>query len=298
MMKKNEKWTLKEQAEFLKRLSELLSHGYSFTQAVEFLQLQLREELQFELERTLKMLKEGESLYNLFTALEFHPHILSYLYFAENHGDLANTLSEGSDMLLRRIQHTEKFKKMLRYPLFLLVFVGIMLVIIEKQLLPQFQSMYDSMNAKSSFFTTLLLNLSLFNRLIFSSILLILVSGCIYYFFHYRHLPASSQMDVLLKIPVVKSYCTLLNSHFFSLQLSNLLKGGLSIYQSLLLFTQQGHSRFFNEEADEINRLLRTGERLDVIINERNYYEKELSLIIYHGQSNGDMAKELYRYSQ
>ncbi|WP_083849195.1 type II secretion system F family protein [Bacillus timonensis] len=88
------------------------------------------------------------------------------------------------------------------------------------------------------------------------------------------------------------------NSHFFSVQLSNLLKGGLSIFQALTMFEQQRHSPFFREEAKEMKQLLRAGNRFDEILRVREYYEADLAMIISHGQTNGNLASELQHYSQ
>lgn len=46
-----------------------------------------------------------------------------------------------------------------------------------------------------------------------------------------------------------------------------------------------------------INRLS-AGEQLHTIIEKRGFYEKELPLVILHGQANGQLSRELYTYSQ
>ncbi|MCH1624917.1 competence type IV pilus assembly protein ComGB [Fredinandcohnia quinoae] len=295
---RSNKWTIKEQTIFLKRLGELLNQGYTFVQASQFLSIQLRKKCQEDVELVLEKCKQGDSLYDIFGAIGFHKDILGYLYFAEKHGDISFALIEGSSMLQKKLQHTEKFKKIVRYPVFLLVFVGFMFMMIEKILLPQFQSLYSSMNYQENILTELLFNLSSLNHSFLLIILFLFVSGLLFYLIYFRRLTSGAKMKMILKIPIIKGLTILLNSHFFSVQLSNLLKGGLSIYQSLSMFEQQNHSQFFKEEAKEMKRLLLAGERFDLIIQTRDFYEKDLAMVISHGQSNGNVAKELHHYSQ
>ena len=87
-------------------------------------------------------------------------------------------------------------------------------------------------------------------------------------------------------------------SHYFSIQLSSLLKGGLSIYQALQVFENSPYMPFYQQEAIKIKKQLASGDSLEFIIGSREYFESELAVVIYHGQTNGEIARELYDYSQ
>jgi len=297
-MKRKSNWSNSEQVIFLKRLGELLQHGYSISQAIEFLELQQNSSSQQKLNQATTILKEGGSLYELFVELSFHPEALSYLFFAEKHGDLSDALLEASSMLRRKNEQKEKVMKIVRYPIFLIICVIIMFTLIEKMLFPNFQALLQSMNGEETFLITVLTNLPSVTKMTFFFLLLVLALCFLYFYLHFKNLPASTKMEFYLKLPIIKSFLPLINSHFLSIQLSNLIKGGLSIHQSLQLFEQQTHKKFFREEAADITKQLTTGERLDNIIARRGFYEKELALIIFHAQSNGSMASELYHYSQ
>ncbi|MDF0727791.1 competence type IV pilus assembly protein ComGB [Cytobacillus sp. S13-E01] len=294
----NNKWLIQEQAVFLKRLGELLENGYPLSQGIEFLQLQVRDKSKQDLEKCLVKLKEGNTFYSILVDLKFHKDVLAYLFFAQKQGDISFALREGSAILERRVEYLTKIKKILRYPLFLVFFVGCMFILVERFLLPQFQQLYTSMNLDSSFFVNALSYFSTFIKLLLYGI----ISSCIFlltfYFLKFKNLTAVIQMKLVMKVPLLNRLIVLLNSHFFSVQLSNLLKGGLSIYESITAFEEQNHSRFFREEAVVIKEQLSGGERLDWIIGSRNYFEKELALVILHGHSHGSLDKELYHYSQ
>lgn len=101
----------------------------------------------------------------------------------------------------------------------------------------------------------------------------------------------------MLRIPLVKTFLILKHSHYFAIQLSGLLHGGLSVLQALTIIMEQKYNPFFQYEAGRIERQLIAGEPLQSIIAKSGYYEEELSYIITHGQANGNLAIELGDYS-
>src|SRR5690606_1859016 len=129
--------------------------------------------------------------------------LLGYLYFAEKHGDISFALLEGSSILEKKLEHTEKFKKVIKYPIFLIFFVGFMITVIEKVLVPQFQTLYSSMNYKETFLSNLLFNISSINRSSLIFLLALLLIFVCYYFFYFKHLHPNKKMRVLLKFPVL-----------------------------------------------------------------------------------------------
>ncbi|WP_231597536.1 hypothetical protein [Bacillus sp. SA1-12] len=115
--------------------------------------------------------------------MHFHRDVLSYLYFAEQYGDMEFALKESSEILHKKMTHLDKLEKILRYPIFLIITVGIILSIVQSVISPQFQQLYDSMNIEASFFSVFLL--ILFEALKWCGIggLIIALMITVYYFF-------------------------------------------------------------------------------------------------------------------
>ncbi len=291
------KWSIKEQAVFLKQLGELLEKGYSLLHALEFLQIQLQTEKRNDIRQSIEALKNGDSLYAIFYRLQMHPDLLSYLYFAEQHGDIAYALQKGSTLLSKKQKRQEELKKILRYPVFLCVFLFFIFIIFNTVLLPQFSTLYASFHTESSLITTLLLYsikilpILLGAAVLFTSVIVML------YFLYFKKLHPIDQMNWLLKIPFVKQTCLSLNSQYLSSQLSSLLSAGLSVLEALALMEKQKHHPFFQHEANTIKQMLINGERFETVVADRAYYEKQLIYVIMHGQANGTLAKELSDYS-
>lgn len=296
MIKKS--WKMKDQASFLNRLNDLCEKGYTLKDGLLFLQLNETGYKKEDLSLCIQRLAKGDSLRAALAELQFHRDVLGYLYFAEQHGDLQFALKESSNMLKKKMIQVEKLMKLLRYPIFLIFTIIIILFIVNTVIMPQFEKLYEAMNVEPSFFSIFLLVLFDFSKWFLFIFLFMICLSSLYYFVGFKKKQADEQMSLLLNIPILNKFLKMFNSYFFSLQLSNLLKGGLSTFESFKIFENQNMLPFFKIEATCIIEQLKKGERLESIVEDRRFYEKELAHVILHGQANGKLARELYTYSQ
>ncbi|RFT67279.1 type II secretion system F family protein [Bacillus clarus] len=297
-MFERKRWQLQEQVLLLKRLGELLEKGYSLLQALEFLQFQLSPHKKEQVQHMTEELKNGQSLHDAFHQLMFHPDILSYLFYAERHGDISFALQQGSVLLHRKDKYRKDMMKVLRYPIFLSFFLMGILFIFNFILLPQFEQLYSSLRATSSSFADqLIFVIQTIPYLICAFFLTIVMIGGIY-MLYLRKLPPIQRIKIMIRIPLIKTFLILNHSHYFSAQLSGLLQGGLSVHEALTVMIEQKYLLFFSHEATRIAEQLIAGEQLDSIIIKSGYYENELSYVITHGQVNGNLATELGDYSE
>ncbi|MFL6556166.1 MAG: type II secretion system F family protein, partial [Bacillus sp. (in: firmicutes)] len=86
--------------------------------------------------------------------------------------------------------------------------------------------------------------------------------------------------------------------HYFSIQLSFLLSGGLSVSEALQLFEQNLRHPFYSHLAKTIKTKLITGEKLETILASLSFFEKEFPMIVKHGQENGKLEQELLFFSK
>ncbi len=294
---KHRKWTLEEQAKFLHMTGELLERGYPLAEALNSIQYHLPKRHKAILTEGIQSLKSGESFYQLLQKLEFHHDLIGYVFFAEQHGNLAAAFLAGSRMMQKRVHDTAKLQKLLAYPLFLILTTLLLFFFMQKLLLPRFSSLFTSMNAEENAFTVVV---SMFSNLLpfFLFLLFVLLFlFSLYYFFYFRNTPPLDQKRRLMKIPFASSYFRLYFTHYFSIQLSYLLGGGLSVNESLSLFEKNEQQLFYSELGREMKKELRMGEKLEDIVRQYPFFEKELSMIIQHGQKNGKLDTELAFYS-
>jgi len=290
---KTRKWSLEEQAVFLKMTGELLIRGYPLAEALESVTLHLPLYRRKEIREGLEVLKEGYPFYLILQRLKFEEHLIGYVFFAEKHGGLATAFIEGSKMVQKRANDFSKLKKLFVYPLFLISTTLILWVFVQKYLLPRFSSLYTSMNLETNAFTSIIYLLDDLFPLLFIILCVLLCVFVFYYFVKFKNLPPLHQKNLLMKIPMLSTYLRLFYTHYFSTQLSYLLSGGLSVNEALSMFEQNEHQSFYKQLAKNIKQDLRKGEKLENIIKKYLFLEKELATIVKHGQDNGKLSQEL-----
>ncbi|WP_102274580.1 competence type IV pilus assembly protein ComGB [Cytobacillus massiliigabonensis] len=294
----NRKWSLQEQCLFLKRIGELLARGYPLSEAIESLLFQLPNKKKLELSQCLADLREGYPFYQVLAKLRFNHHLIGYVYFAEQHGGLANAFQDGSEMMLKRDSDLEKLKKLLVYPLFLIFITAVLFIFVERIILPRFSSLFISMSLKPNFFTQAV---SIFGEMmpyLMMCLFLLFLLLLFYYYCRFRHFSQIKQKKILVSIPVLGVFFKLFYTHYFSVQISYLIAGGLSVHEALSLFENNDKQPLYKELGEELKDGLRKGDRLEDILIRYPFFESELAHIIRHGQKNGKLDQELFFFSR
>lgn len=295
---KRSRWKKNEQALFLIRLGELLENGYPLSHAIQFLQLQESRKKAAELTVALSRLREGNPLHTVLEMMNFHPQLISYVFYGENHGDLQRALKDGGSFWLKRTEDLEKINKLLVYPLFLLIFVGSIFYILQRVLLPKFQVLFQSMDVEQNLFLKIVLAISEFLPSVpFLLLVLAVIIFCLRQFWFMKLNPLKRR-KLLHHIPVFGNFLKLYDTHFFSSQLSGLLSGGLSINESIRLFSENNSHPFYQKLCILIKKELTEGKTLEDIFKKFSFFEKHLGIIIANGQKYGTLDQELFHYSR
>jgi competence protein ComGB len=297
-MMKRRKWPIHEQAQFLRRTGELLARGYPIAEAIESLSFQMPPYRKDELKGCLIDLKNGLSFHDGLSNLGFHEDLIGYVYFAERHGHFAEALTEGSSLVLKKAQDKQKLFNLLQYPILLITITGFLFIFVENSLLPRFTTLFKSMNLNENFFSKIIYSFGKFFPIIIFILSFILILTGIYYFMVFRKISLIEQKLHLIRIPLFGQILKLMYTHYFSVQLSFLLSGGLSVSEALSIFESNISQPFYSQLGKEIRSKLITGEKFESIIKKFSFFETEFSIIIKHGQENGKLEQELYFYSR
>ncbi|MBS8264879.1 type II secretion system F family protein [Mesobacillus boroniphilus] len=292
------KWPVAEQARFLKRTGELLSRGYSLAEAIESMTFYLEKKRKDEVKRSLEKLREGFPLYLILAELNFKKDLVSYVYFAEQHGGLANTLTEGSDMVLKREADFQRLKRLAAYPVLLVFLTFILFFFVNRILLPKFDSLFSDMNLAPNIFMKAIAAAATILPFTLYFLLSLITLLALYYVISFKKLHPLKQKVRLVKLPIAGKFIRLLYSHYFSVQLSYLFSGGLSVLAALKVFEQNLHEPFSREIGKDMISKLAAGHDFDRAVGEYPFFEEELPRIIRHGQKNGKLDQELYFYSR
>lgn len=292
------KWSLQEQSHFLKRIGELLSRGYPLSEALESIFYQLSHRKKIQIRECIADLREGYPFYQILSKLQFNKYLIGYVYFAEQHGGLALAFQEGSEIMLKRDRDLQKLKKLLFYPFFLIVMTIVLFFFVDYLILPRFSSLFSSLKLSPNFFMK---SVIIFGNVLPIFIWLVLfsfLSVSIFYFVKFSHYSSIRQKSILSALPIVGHFLRLFYTHYFSLQISYMLSGGLSIHEALSLFEKNEKKSLYQELGVEIKMSLRKGEKLEDILLKYSFLERDLPHIIQHGQKNGKLDQELFFFSK
>ena len=151
------RWQAKEQAYFLKRLGELLKEGFSLSDGLAFLKMMQPKRVD-DIQRMLAKLETGINLADALAGCGFSEQVVSQLRLSFLHGKLTETLLFCSDFLTEKDKQLHKLRKVLIYPLFLLVFANAMLIAIRQVLLPSLETMLVPSEEGSGLMVRIILN--------------------------------------------------------------------------------------------------------------------------------------------
>jgi competence protein ComGB len=297
MMMRKTRWSIMDQAEFLQCIGELLERGYGLSEAVESSIYYLPSNKQEEIKACIGSLKGGDSFCENLIRLEFNKEIISYVYFAEKHGGFATAFQDASAMVRSKQDTLMRIKKILYYPLFLIVFTFMLFFFAHSILLPKFNTIFLSMDLKKNVFLVIIQTIGnlipVFVGIIFT--LFILLS--MYYFISFKKQDNWLKTNQLSRIPFIGKYISFYYTHIISLQLSYLLSSGFSIYESLQFFQQNKQQPIFLEIGSIVIQRLRKGVRLEESFLAFTFLEREFFRILQHGQDNGRLDQELHFFS-
>ncbi|MDF1507607.1 competence type IV pilus assembly protein ComGB [Robertmurraya sp. DFI.2.37] len=295
---KTHKWPMKDQAEFLRKTGELLERGYPLADAIHSLTYQMKNRQKEDVAQALLHLREGHPFHQILSNLGFNQTLVGYVYFAEEHGSLADAFREGSTMILKRQDDVEKLKKLLVYPTILIAVTLFLFFFVEKVLLPQYILLFSSMNLKPNIFMRVVSFIGEASPFFVILLLLCVLLLLSYYFMTFRRLLPLKQRSLMANIPFFGSFYRLFTTHYFSVQLSYLLAGGLSVHEALKVFEKYVQSPFYKQIGQEMQLFLIRGESFEAVLTHYDFFARELPFIVKHGQENGKLSEELLFFSK
>lgn len=297
MIVRKNRWKIEEQIVVLKRLGMLLDRGYSLNEGFEFVQIALTKHKQMDIEITIRKLQNGMPFYKVLEELKFHPWAISFAFFAEKNGNLATSLQTVSTLLLKRKQEQSKLKKLLTYPIFLLLSTFIMFIFILNELLPQFIFMYDSFSLTPNLFILFFFQIQQ-HPYIMLSLTIVLFLILLFILKQYKKRKTDIEIQVTVaRLPILGRFLRLWHTYYLSYHISQLLKNGISLMECFQFIEKDPKKPYLKLILRQTQQMLLEGYQLDQAINRVPIWEKELGQVIFHGQLTGNLDIELEVYS-
>ena len=281
---------------FIKRLYELIDHGYMLEDSLEFLLIQY-EVSNDEIEKIKEKLSNGNKLSDILGYLGYSQLIVSKIKFAEDYGRIEDMLLEVETYLtIKKIQQ-EKVLKTLRYPLFLTLTLISLIMVFNALVIPQFENIYTSSNIKMDLQTIILIKSLYYIPKFISIIFIFTIFGIAYIIYTIRYKPHLF-LKILLYIPKVRNYSKLYFSYRFSMELSLFLMSGFSLKTALEVIVEENYDYYLTEFSKDILSELDNGIGFEEAIAKIKFFDKSMEKFLKHGKNNGLLDKELKLFSE
>lgn len=285
-------------AHFLLKLSALMNSGFTMYNALKFLLEQYDVLKQNTKDEAARMINEGERLSEILKVLGFGKSIIMQITFAEIHGEMINNLKESSLYLENRRETVSKLIKAIQYPAVLIGIFIIMLIVLNYTVIPQFQSLYTSVGAEADGIVSML---TLLLELLPQAVICMMAGTAAAVLLIYaiiKYAPVESQLNILLKLPLVKFYFVNYHTYRFSREFGYFINNGLEVKEIITLFKNQSLSVYLSYIAALIEDDLNRGDSLSAAVSHIPALDDKLATFISHGELNSDVGKELIIFSE
>ncbi|HEX6594437.1 MAG TPA: competence type IV pilus assembly protein ComGB [Bacillota bacterium] len=292
---KHNKLSNELQLRFLRRLSRSLANGYSLLDALDTIRWD--KQLATTATQVTGLLKNGHTLDQVLTTLQFHPSITSYLFFVRANGDLEGTLKECIRMFGQRLKYTQKFMQIIRYPLILCIIFLLLIIFIKQAVLPSFIDLFQTSSDASSTVTISIFIIDLFGTMLFIIITLLVVLSTIWHF-NKQKLSIEKQLRIYKHIPIFRTYLRLQTSFLLATHLSTLLKTGMPIKEILKMLSQQNNVPIIAHYSSLMADELKKGVYITNILSQFYFVESQLATIFQKNIQSEVLERDLSTYAQ
>ncbi|WP_056949055.1 type II secretion system F family protein [Secundilactobacillus odoratitofui] len=271
-------WPVKVQAEVFQVISDLLVVGFSVRHAIEFCELIFIKQ-QAHLRQINQDLRAGQSVSEAFGTV-IDEQIRFQLKLAEEHGQLASSLGQISRLLQTAHQRQQKIKRLLQYPLVLVVILAMVIMAMKILIMPQLTALAPpTRNSQLSWWWLVV-------ALPFAAAIGLII-------LYVAQQPILRRVLIIIKIPLIGPIVKLYYGYYFLMALTVMSEGGLGFQEILVVLRQGKSTTLLHQIAERLANDLANGEWLANAIKRFGFLPIELQLILKSGKSQTTIAEEL-----
>ncbi|TKX32869.1 type II secretion system F family protein [Campylobacter aviculae] len=162
---------------------------------------------------------------------------LALIKTAENTGKLSENFLQIAKLREKSMENEKKFKKAMRYPLFVFISVCVAFVFLMLFVMPNFKDLFENLNIDLPFITKIMFQIYDFlqNYAIVLFLLLVFIFVCMVLMYQKSYFFAFVCDFILLKIPLLSNFIVYNQNYYFFMVFSLLLKNGIPLYKAFNL---------------------------------------------------------------
>jgi len=286
---------------FSRQLATMIDAGIAIVRCLDILEGQTKEPaLRAVIAQCKKDVKGGLSLTDAFSK---HPNVFSRLYVnmvkaAEAGGILDKILERLSVFLEKEQEIRGKIKSAMIYPILVLVFATIMVIVMFIVVLPRFKEIFESMNVEMPPATKALFAMSDFLTGYWYILLGMIIAG----FFGYRWYSSTEkgawQIDMLkLKAPVIGVLVQKMAISRFSRTFATLIASGVPIMRSLEIVCETAGNKVIARAIDNARNAIREGQKISAPLLQSGMFPAMVTHMIDVGEETGRLSEMLAKVS-
>lgn len=286
---------------FSRQLATMIDAGIAIVRCLDILEGQTKEPvMKAVIGQCKKDVKGGLSLTDAFSK---HPNVFSRLYVnmvkaAETGGILDKILERLSGFLEKEQEIRGKIKSAMIYPILVLVFATIMVIVMFIVVLPKFKEIFDSMNVAMPPTTRALFAMSDFLTGYWYIMLGLIVAGIFFYRWYSRTEKGAWNIDLLkLKAPVVGELVQKMAISRFSRTFATLIASGVPMMRSLEIVSETAGNRIIANAIDNARSAIREGQKVSTPLIQSGMFPAMVTHMIDIGEETGRLSDMLAKVS-
>jgi len=278
---------------FTRQLSTMFSAGLTIERALYFLST---EEKNKKFKKTLlKITDDVKKGLLLSSALENHPGVFSNLYVSlvkagEVSGKLSETLEELS-IYLEKIEDTQrKVKSAMYYPVFIMVFLFVVITVMFTFLIPKFKDVYDQLGSELPYYTVLFVNMSVwFQNNFFTVLFLIIIGLMTIWIFTLTNTGSLIRDKILLRIPI---FGTIIRQNIlskFSKTFGILISSGVPVMEAMGLVIRVVNNRVYEIAIKDATKNIENGVSISDSLKDTGVFPPIMIQLFSTGEETGEI---------
>ncbi|TKX31438.1 type II secretion system F family protein [Campylobacter estrildidarum] len=221
---------------FFKELSLLCEAGLSIQEAFK----ELMKIHSFKsISRVLDNLLLGQNLSLAFENADFGLNYaeLALIKTAENTGKLSENFLQIAKLREKNLENQKRFKKAIRYPLFVFISVCVAFIFLMLFVIPNFKDLFENLNVNLPLITIIILQIYNFlqDYILIFAFLLVFIFILVFLMYKKSYSFAYICDFIFLKIPLFSNFIVYSQNYYFFMVFSLLLKNGISLSKAFNL---------------------------------------------------------------
>lgn len=298
------KMSTKDLIFWLTQLSTYVKAGIPLTEALKILSKQLGQKgkqkklfdsLIFELTMGNSFSRALEKQKGVFPSL-----LINMIKAAEATGELEKTLDEMVDYYTEINSTKKQMVSAMTYPAIITIFSFAVIIFIVLYIIPKFTGIYDSIGAKITGITAVVVKISDFLIANIAQILLVIVVIVIVFIFAYKKIKSFRELvqNILMKIPVLGKVIMYNELTIFTKTFASLLKNNVFITESMNILSKITNNEIYKKIMYTTISNIAKGDKISDSFKDHWAIPDVAYYMIVTGESTGELPSMMEKVSQ